>query len=96
LQDTSVFPPLTPETGIIFLFSNFMYIFSFIAFSISKPWKKEFYTNIRFMIALTCVFTYSSLIVVVPAARFSLLQIFGMTNKVVTLYAKLKRAYPDK
>lgn len=66
-----------------------MYIFSFIAFSISKPWKKEFYTNIRFMIALICVFTYSSLIVVVPAARFSLLQIFGMTNKVVTLYVLL-------
>lgn len=41
------------------------------------------------MIALICVFTYSSLIVVVPAARFSLLQIFGMTNKVVTLYVLL-------
>lgn len=30
----------TPETNIIFLFSNFMYIISLIAFSISKPWRK--------------------------------------------------------
>lgn len=30
----------TPETSVIFLFANFMYLFSFIAFSISKPWRK--------------------------------------------------------
>lgn len=34
------FPTSTPETDVIFLFSIFMYIFSFIAFSISKPWRK--------------------------------------------------------
>ena len=30
----------TPENNIIFLFTNFMYIFSLLAFSISKPWRK--------------------------------------------------------
>ena len=34
------YPLDTPETNILFLFSNFMYIFSFVAFSYSRPWRK--------------------------------------------------------
>lgn len=30
----------TIEASVLFLFTNFMYLFSFIAFSISKPWRK--------------------------------------------------------
>jgi magnesium-transporting ATPase (P-type) len=51
------------------MFSNFMYVFSVMAFSISKPWKKTFLTNIPFMVVLTIIFSYSVIICLVPEAR---------------------------
>lgn len=60
----------TPETNILFLFSNFMYIFTFLAFSFSKPWRKEFYTNKPFLVCFIVVFVFSSVLVIVPASRF--------------------------
>lgn len=71
----------TPETNIIFLFTNFMYIFSFLAFSISKPWRKEFYTNIPFSIILIFVFVYSVLLVIVPGARLDIFEISWMESQ---------------
>jgi len=55
-----------------------MYIFSFLAFSISKPWRKEFWTNIPFMIVLVIVFVYSVLICVVPDARLGIFELSYM------------------
>lgn len=66
-----------------------MYIFSFIAFSISKPWRKQFWTNIPFMIIFAFAFSYSILIVIVPAARLNLLMITNMDHKMVNLYVLL-------
>jgi phage shock protein PspC (stress-responsive transcriptional regulator) len=51
------------------MFSNFMYVFSVVAFSISKPWKKEFFTNPLFMVVLIVIFAYNVLICVVPQSR---------------------------
>lgn len=51
------------------MFSNFMYVFSVIAFCISTPWKKHFVTNPWFMIVLILVFTYDILICMVPESR---------------------------
>jgi len=48
------------------MFSNFMYVFSVLAFCISKPWKKYFFTNLPFMIVLTLNFTYDVLVCLVP------------------------------
>ncbi len=36
----------------LFLFSNFLYLFSVIAFSSGRPFKKPFYTNIYFILNL--------------------------------------------
>lgn len=69
------FVQTTYEVQSIFMFSNFMYVFSVIAFSISKPWKKYFFTNWPFMIVLILVFTYDILICLVPEAR---LEVFYM------------------
>ena len=70
----------TYEVQSIFMFSNFLYVFSIMAFSISRPWKKYFFTNIPFMIVLVLVFTYDILICVVPQARLEVffLQEFDM------------------
>lgn len=65
------FVQTTYEVQSIFMFSNFMYVFSVIAFSISRPWKKIFLTNIPFMIVLVLVFTYDILICLVPDSRLT-------------------------
>ncbi|KAL4505178.1 hypothetical protein ABPG72_016245 [Tetrahymena utriculariae] len=43
------------ESTVFFFFTNFQYISTCIAFSISKPFKKEFYTNIWFTISLVLI-----------------------------------------
>ena len=68
----------SPENNILFTFTNFMYIFSLLAFSISKPWRKEFYTNVPFMVVLVIVFTYSVLLTIVPDARISIFNLSWM------------------
>lgn len=69
---TQDFSLTTYEVQSIFMFSNFMYVFSVVAFSISKPWKKAFYTNPYFMVVLILVFIYNILICVVPESRIPL------------------------
>jgi magnesium-transporting ATPase (P-type) len=59
----------TYEVQSLFMFSNFMYIFTVMAFTIGSPWKRFFGTNPFFMIVLVFVMTYSILICVVPKAR---------------------------
>lgn len=66
------------QTNILFLFTNLMYISTLMAFSISKPWRKEFYTNVWFMVVLLVVLTYSIIIIVVPKSRLSLFKIIHM------------------
>ena len=65
----------SPEANILFLFSNFLYLFTMIAFSIGAPWRKPFFTNIPFMIVFVVIITYTILIVVVPGARLDAFQI---------------------
>ncbi|EAR98784.2 E1-E2 ATPase family protein (macronuclear) [Tetrahymena thermophila SB210] len=43
------------ESTVLFLFANFQYIATCIAFSIGKPFKKEFYTNVWFTICLVLI-----------------------------------------
>lgn len=57
------------------MFSNIMYIFTLLAFSISKPWRKDFYTNPLFMIVLIVMLSYSLIMIVVPGARLALFEI---------------------
>ena len=55
----------------MFLFCNFMYIFTAIAFSVGRPWRKPFYTNILFMIIFVIVLVYAILLLAAPVTRFS-------------------------
>jgi len=55
----------------MFLFCNFMYIFTAIAFSSGHPWRKPFFTNVFFMIILVIVLVYAILILAAPVTRFS-------------------------
>ena len=79
----------TPETGILFLFTNFLYIFSFVAFSISKPWRKEFFTNVPFMVVFVVSFSYSVLLALVPGSRLPGFELSYMSSSLVNLYVLL-------
>ena len=57
-----------------------MYLFSVIAFSISYPWKKPFWTNWVFMLVYSIIFIYSVLIVMVPAARIPIFNMWDLNN----------------
>jgi hypothetical protein len=57
-----------------------MYIFTAIAFSIGRPWRKPFFTNIFFMIAFVLVLIYSILILAAPVTRFSQFYIVNMED----------------
>jgi magnesium-transporting ATPase (P-type) len=63
-----------------------MYIFSLLAFSISKPWRKEFYTNVPFMIVLVLVFGYSVLLAIVPDARISIFKLDWMNAERLNVF----------
>jgi magnesium-transporting ATPase (P-type) len=52
-----------------------MYIFTLIAFTIGRPWKKPFYTNKPFMVVLFISLTYSILIVILPLARLAVFEV---------------------
>mmetsp|Transcript_7294 Transcript_7294/g.6611 ORF Transcript_7294/g.6611 Transcript_7294/m.6611 type:complete len:145 (+) Transcript_7294:787-1221(+) len=57
------------DSTTIFLFSNFQYIATVLAFSIGKPFRKEFYTNAKFTIcvALCTVFSIFIILTTSPA-----------------------------
>ena len=57
-----------------------------MAFSISRPWRKEFYTNIPFMIVLLLVLSYSIVIIVVPQARLFLFELSYLDYEPLNLY----------
>lgn len=65
----------SPEGNILFLFTNFLYLFTVLAFSIGGPWRKPFFTNIPFMVVFVFIITYTIVIVMVPAARLDGFQI---------------------
>lgn len=54
------------ENNILFMFSNFIYVFTLMAFSISRPWRKEFYTNIPFTILLVLTLALSTILIILP------------------------------
>lgn len=68
----------SPEANILFLFTNFLYLCTMLAFSIGGPWRKPFFTNIPFMIVFVLVITYTIVIVVVPDARLEGFQLIYM------------------
>jgi hypothetical protein len=52
-----------------------MYIFTLIAFTIGRPWKKPFHTNKPFMIVLFISLAYSILIAIVPDSRLAVFSV---------------------
>ena len=69
------------ENNILFLFTNIMYFATFLAFSISKPWRKDFWTNPLFMLVLALCLVYSIVIIVVKDARISLFELEYMDHQ---------------
>jgi cation-transporting P-type ATPase 13A2 len=70
----------TTENNALFLVANFFLLGSEIAFLITKPWKKEFYTYLPFSIPFACAFTYTILIVVYPPARPLLFRLYAVDS----------------
>jgi cation-transporting ATPase 13A2 len=58
------------DQSTLFFTSNFLYLVSVISFSISKPFKKRFYTNIWFTLNLFILYIYAIIIIFEPKSRF--------------------------
>lgn len=58
-----------------------MYIFTLLAFSVSKPWRKEFYTNFPFVIVLTLVLAFSSAIIIFPYFRIDYMELSRFSDE---------------
>lgn len=52
----------TVEGSAVFIAANFFYLFSIIAFTITRPWKKPIYTYIPFVLLLIVLLGYSMII----------------------------------
>ena len=63
------------ENNITFLVCNFFFLASIIGFTITKPWKKEFYTYWPFMAFFLFSLAYTTMMVVWPPSRFSMLNL---------------------
>lgn len=59
------------EGNAIFIFVNNIYLFSVLAFNISSPWRKEFWTNVPLVIVAVLALAYNVVSTVVPAAAWS-------------------------
>lgn len=57
------------ESNALFVFSNNLYLFSVIAFNISGPWRREFFTNPPLMVVILLTFAYNAVIALVPMLR---------------------------
>lgn len=70
----------------IFVFVNNIYLVSVLAFSISHPWRKQFYTNIPFVIVTLLALIYNILCCMVPALDWSLFNLKHFKNNDIRLY----------
>jgi len=53
---------MNAETTTIFVFSNFLYLAAIISFTVGKPFRKPFYTNIWFTLNVILLELYQILI----------------------------------
>ena len=69
---------ICPDNTVLFLVSNMQYLIAAISFTISKPFKKDFYTNFLFTGFVFLAFIYSVYIIIIPD-KYSrkLLQIYN-------------------
>lgn len=74
------------ENNALFLFSNVMYVATLLAFSISKPWRKPFFTNPFFMVVLIIIGTYNLIMIVVQEARLAIFSISYMSYQPFNWY----------
>ena len=73
------------ETAVLFVFTNYLYIASFVSFSIEKPWRKRFYTSWPFLLTFLVVGIYSTLIILVPGARFPFWKLYQLSDNQMNL-----------
>ncbi|CAD8078910.1 unnamed protein product [Paramecium primaurelia] len=58
------------ENTILFLYANFQYVFQCVAFSIGKPFRREFYTNIYFTLWIILAMLFNSYIFLIEKSGF--------------------------
>ncbi|CAD8214246.1 unnamed protein product [Paramecium octaurelia] len=64
------------ENTVLFLYANFQYVFQCVAFSIGKPFRREFYTNIYFTLWIVIAMIFNSYIFLFQ--KSGLQDIFGL------------------
>jgi len=77
------------EANAIFIFVNNLYLFTALAFNISRPWRKEAFTNPPLIIVTLLGVAYNTLIAVVSASRLGVFELSNMPderNLALTIY----------
>jgi len=69
--DTKKFSEGGVESNAIFVMVNNIYLASVLAFNISDPWRKEFYTNLPLMIVAVLTLVYNTLLTFLPDLDWS-------------------------
>ena len=67
----------------LFLFSNFLYLFSVIAFTNGKPFKKPFYSNIYFILNLVSLELLNIVITLNNTSEFWVKKNIEMENNLI-------------
>ncbi len=68
------------ENNITFLVCNFYFLASIIGFTITRPWKKEFYTYWPFAVFFFAVLIYTTMMVIWPESRLSVFNLTFLKN----------------
>lgn len=62
------------------MFVNNLYLFTALAFNISRPWRKEIFTNPPLILVTLIGVAYNTLIAVLSASRLGVFQLNNMPD----------------
>jgi magnesium-transporting ATPase (P-type) len=74
------------EGNALFVFVNCIYLTSVLAFSISHPWRKEFFTNVPFVVVTVLALVFNVLVCMVEQVDWSEFNLIHLVTTNVRLY----------
>jgi len=69
----------TYESSVLFWVANFQYLVTCLSFSIAKPFRKPFYTNVPFAICVVVLVIFNALCIYLPSDN-GLLTFFNIAD----------------
>jgi len=63
-----------------------MYLFSVLAFNISKPWRKDFWTNIPLLLVVLMALAYNILATLIKEADWEVFELVHLHSQQLRVY----------